>query len=105
MGTVQRIQQYIENKGISKYRFYQQSGLSNGALDKGENIGSDKCEKILYAFPDLNSDWLLTGRGSMLKNNGLELIDNKEDIEKKLGLTVLTSIPECDFKKVKGGKK
>ena len=82
MGTVQRIRQYIENKGISKYRFYQQSGLSNGALDKGENIGSDKCEKILYAFPDLNSDWLLTGRGSMLKNNGLELIDNKEDIEK-----------------------
>ena len=90
MGTVQRIQQYIENKGISKYRFYQQSGLSNGALDKGENIGSDKCEKILYAFPDINSDWLLTGRGSMLKNNGLELIDNKEDIEKN-------ELPEVNY--------
>lgn len=90
MGTVQRIQQYIENKGISKYKFYQQSGLSNGALDKGENIGSDKCEKILYAFPDLNSDWLLTGRGSMLKNNGLELIDNKEDIEKN-------ELPEVNY--------
>lgn len=90
MGTVQRIRQYIENKGISKYRFYQQSGLSNGALDKGENIGSDKCEKILYAFPDLNSDWLLTGRGSMLKNNGLELIDNKEDIEKN-------ELPEVNY--------
>ena len=69
MGTVQRIQQFIENKGISKYRFYQESGLSNGALDKGENIGSDKCEKILYAFPELNPEWLLTGRGSMLKND------------------------------------
>ena len=90
MGAVQRIRQYIENKGISKYRFYQQSGLSNGALDKGENIGSDKCEKILYAFPDLNSDWLLTGRGSMLKNNGLELIDNKEDIEKN-------ELPEVNY--------
>ena len=32
-------------------------------------------------------------------------VKSKEDIEKKLGLTVLTSIPECDFKKVKGGKK
>lgn len=90
MGTVQRIRQYIENKGISKYKFYQQSGLSNGALDKGENIGSDKCEKILYAFPDLNSDWLLTGRGSMLKNNGLELIDNKEYIEKN-------ELPEVNY--------
>lgn len=73
MGTVQRIQEYIENKGISKYRFYQESGLSNGALDKGENIGSDKCEKILYAFPDLNPDWLLTGRGSMLKKDSILL--------------------------------
>ena len=90
MGTVQRIQQYIENKGISKYKFYQQSGLSNGALDKGENIGSDKCEKILYAFPDLNSDWLLTGRGSMLKNNEPESVDNKEDIEEK-------ELPEVNY--------
>lgn len=32
-------------------------------------------------------------------------VKSKEDIEKKLGLTVLTSIPVCDFKKVKGGKK
>ncbi|RHJ81202.1 S24 family peptidase [Parabacteroides sp. AM08-6] len=67
MGTVQRVQQFIETKGISKYRFYQESGLSNGSLDKGENIGSDKCEKILYVYPELNPDWLITGRGSMLK--------------------------------------
>ena len=32
-------------------------------------------------------------------------VKSKEDIEKKLGLTVLTSIPVCDFKKAKGGKK
>ena len=32
-------------------------------------------------------------------------VKSKEDIEKKLGLTVLTSIPICDFKKAKGGKK
>lgn len=32
-------------------------------------------------------------------------VKSKEDIEKKLGLTVLTSISVCDFKKAKGGKK
>lgn len=32
-------------------------------------------------------------------------VKSKEDIEKKLGLTVLTSIQVCDFKKAKGGKK
>ena len=69
MGTVQRLQQFIDYKSISKYRFYQETGLSNGFLDKGENIGSDKCEKILYTYPDINPDWLLTGRGSMLREN------------------------------------
>ena len=71
MGVVQRLQQFIEIKGISKYRFYQETGLSNGALDKGENLGSDKCEKILYVYPELNAEWLLTGRGSMLKGESI----------------------------------
>lgn len=68
MGTIQRICQYIDTKGISKYKFYQKTGLSNGFLDKGENIGSDKCEKIIYAFPEINPDWLLTGKGDMLRD-------------------------------------
>lgn len=78
MGVVQRIQQFIEIKGISKYKFYQEAGLSNGALDKGENMGSDKCEKIIYAFPELDPDWLLTGRGSMLKSEGVAPMGDKE---------------------------
>lgn len=78
MGAVQRLQQFIETKEISKYRFYQNTGLSNGSLDKGENIGSDKCEKILYAYPELNPDWLLTGRGSMLKEEYTQPMEAKD---------------------------
>lgn len=70
MGVVQRLNQFIEIKGISKYKFYQKTGLSNGALDKGDNLGSDKCEKIYYAFPEINLVWLLTGQGEMLKTDG-----------------------------------
>lgn len=66
MGAIERLRKYIELKGISKYRFYQDTGLSNGFLDKGSNIGSDKCEKILYQYPDINPRWLITGQGSML---------------------------------------
>lgn len=66
MGVVQRLNQFIEIKGISKYKFYQKTGLSNGALDKGDNLGSDKCEKIYYAFPEINLVWLLTGQGEMI---------------------------------------
>ena len=79
MGVVQRLNQFIEIKGISKYRFYQQTGLSNGALDKGDNLGSDKCEKIYYAFPEINLVWLLTGQGEMLKSN--ETVANNQSIK------------------------
>lgn len=59
--------QYLEKKGISKYKFYKETGLSNGFLDKGENIGSDKCEIILSHYPDIRAEWLITGRGEMVK--------------------------------------
>lgn len=62
-----RVSEYLLLKGISKYRFYQETGLSNGFLDKEGSINSDNCEKICYAYPDLDPEWLLTGKGSMLK--------------------------------------
>jgi phage repressor protein C with HTH and peptisase S24 domain len=64
-----RILKYIESKGISKYKFYQDTGFSNGFLDKKGSVGSDKCEKISYQYPDLSIEWLITGQGYMLREN------------------------------------
>lgn len=63
----ERIIQYIESKEISKYQFYKITGFSNGFLDKEGSIGSDKCEQIIYSFPELNPEWLITGKGEMLR--------------------------------------
>lgn len=79
MGAIQRIVQFIEYKKISKYKFYQETGLSNGFLDKGENMGSDKCEKIIYTYPEINPEWLLTGQGAMLKEAKPMLPEVKEE--------------------------
>lgn len=65
----QRIIQYIDFKGISKYKFYQDTAFSNGFLDKEGHIGSDKCERISYVYPDLSLEWLVTGKGVMLKRD------------------------------------
>lgn len=65
----ERIIEYLEWRGISKYRFYKDTGLSNGFLDKGGSIGTDKCERIISVYPDINIEWLITGRGSMLTPN------------------------------------
>lgn len=67
MNIIERIKEYIDFKGISKYRFYQETGFSNGFLDKNSNIGSDKCERIIYQYTDVSPEWLLTGKGSMLR--------------------------------------
>lgn len=64
-----RVIEYLEKKGISKYRFYKDTGLSNGFLDKKGNIGVDKCEKIIYVYPDINLNWLITGHGPMFKED------------------------------------
>ena len=64
---VDRILKIIELKGINKSKFYQITGLSNGFLDKVKDIGASKIEYILNSFPDINSEWLITGKGTMLK--------------------------------------
>lgn len=61
-----RVLKYIELKNISKRDFYIKTGLSNGYLDKTSNIGTDKVEKIVSAFPDIDINWLVTGQGNML---------------------------------------
>ncbi len=66
-----RIIEYLNFKGISKYKFYQDLKLSNGFLDKTGAIGSDKCEQIINYYDDLSLDWLMLGIGSMLKNPAL----------------------------------
>jgi len=66
MTSSDRVLRFIGYKGISKREFYANTGLSNGFLDKSSNIGSDKLEKIISAYPDLSLLFIVTGNGSML---------------------------------------
>jgi len=71
MVAVERFIEYLTFKGLKPTHIEKTLGFSNGYLGKMRNnkasIGSDVLEKILYSFPDINSEWLLTGRGDMLK--------------------------------------
>jgi hypothetical protein len=68
MGSRERILQFVEYKKISKNKFYKETGLSNGFLDKNNHPGADKLERIIYTYPDISPEWLLTGRGNMLRS-------------------------------------
>jgi len=67
MTSRERIIQFVEHKKISKNRFYKETGLSNGFLDKNNHPGADKLEQIIYTYPEISPEWLLTGNGEMLK--------------------------------------
>lgn len=68
----QRILQYIEIKNITKEKFYQETSLC-GANFRGKSakseLSSDKIAIILRIFPDLDPDWLLLGKGQMLRTD------------------------------------
>jgi len=69
---VERVYQFIEHKGISAYEFSNNCGLSRGYLvtlkKKSSSIGGDKINDILEAYPEMSALWLVTGKGSMLKD-------------------------------------
>lgn len=64
----QKILQYLEFKGFSKYEFYQKTGVSNGVLSQKSGLSEDNLLRFLSFYKDVNPEWLLTGNGSMLKS-------------------------------------
>jgi hypothetical protein len=63
-----RILQYIDYQDISIRKFCEKNLLSHSILTKKGAIGSDKLETILKNNPQLNAEWLITGKGKMLSD-------------------------------------
>lgn len=72
---IHRLSVYITESGTTFNKLAIELGLSNSyfskMLKKGGSIGSDIIENILRMHPDINADWLLTGRGLMFANETL----------------------------------
>jgi hypothetical protein len=63
----ERILQYLDFKGISKYECYQNSGIVNGVLSQKGGISEENTLKFISYYTDISTEWLFTGRGEMLK--------------------------------------
>ncbi|UWI07311.1 MAG: CI repressor [Bacteriophage sp.] len=70
MNVNSRILEFVSAKGLSVAEFERLCGLSNGYVRKvKDSLGKRGLADILRKFPDLNPDWLLTGKGEMLFTN------------------------------------
>lgn len=77
----ERLKQFIDSISISISAFEKSIGMSNASFRKIYNnngaIGSDKLERILNTYPQLNPSWLLTGEGSMILGEEAAVQQNK----------------------------
>lgn len=72
----EKILQFIDFKGISKYKFYRDTGIANGILSQKGGISEENMLKTLSYFPEINANWLLTGEGEMIKENHNNMTNN-----------------------------
>lgn len=68
---IERLQEYMTEKGINDNQMTVAADLSVGLLGKlkknGKGMNSANIEKILQHYTDLSPEWLMTGRGEMLR--------------------------------------
>lgn len=79
----QRLVEYAAFKGLSAYNFGTKNNLSNSFFSNQSQVGSDALLKIFRNYPELNFDWVITGRGEMLMSENSKKCANCEDFKEK----------------------
>lgn len=65
----ERILQFIDTKRISKYEFYQKTGVSNGVLSQKNGLSEDNLVRFLSYYTDVSAEWITRGVGEMFIQN------------------------------------
>lgn len=66
----QRLIYFVNYTKTSQRQFEMKCGLSNGYINNIRvSIQPDKIKSISLCYPELNTGWLLTGEGEMLKDD------------------------------------
>lgn len=76
MKIIDRIFLYIDKQGLAVSRVERDLGIGNNTLGKarerGKGIGAEIVAKFVEVYPDINLNWLITGEGSMLKQDNAQ---------------------------------
>lgn len=101
-----RIKAFLKSQNITVTSFEESIGVSNGYVNAiSKSIGIDKINTILEKYSNLNIEWVLTGKGTMLKNDApppdttVQPIHQPRSPEKKMETQ---SINLYDFKATAG---
>jgi SOS-response transcriptional repressor LexA len=62
-----RILQYLEKEGVSKYAFYQATGISKGTLDNDSGLTEENLMRVLDYAPNISLEWLINGSTPIIR--------------------------------------
>ncbi|OWP85669.1 MULTISPECIES: hypothetical protein [Flavobacterium] len=70
MSVKERLKIYLKSINSSVKAFESSLNVANGYVNSiSKSIGIDKIELIIEKYPNLDIEWLLIGKGEMLKTN------------------------------------
>lgn len=77
-----RVLLLTDYKGIAKEKFFKKIGMTYGNFKgkaKETPLNSNAIDNILTIIPEVNAEWLLTGKGEMLKKENTEKPNEKDN--------------------------
>lgn len=96
-----RIIDFIENQHIKPKDFLEKTGLKKGFIDRShQDSGASDIylSKILEVYPNISAEWLLTGKGPMLKSEVTPVISETDKAYKELAEARLDIIDGLKYK-------
>lgn len=82
LSVVERLEIVRKNEGLNKAQFERTLDKSTGYLNmlirRGSSPSVDVIQKFSYSFPNYSLSWLLTGKGSMLKDSSNSSVLNED---------------------------
>lgn len=109
MSVKEKVNQYIDYKGINVNAFESSIGASKSYWRNTKNISAEILAEVVRVYSDLSAEWLLRGEGNMLKSNN-NLIGSNQGTDNTIeynnrgnvgvGNTVNVSLPEAGTQKI-----
>lgn len=94
-----RLLYFAENMEIKKMDFYKKIGLKQSNFSgegASSSLKSENIIKVLIAFPEINPDWLLLGKGEMLRKDSTTITANSDENVSRLITILENTLKEKD---------
>lgn len=85
MSVIRRIYQFIGTTDLKVSEFSKSIDVSNGYFTKQKagnaNVGSQIIDRIVRLYPQVNADWIISGRGKMLYEDNHNIITQESSLK------------------------